>query len=339
MGDTKISWTMGDDGAMGKTWNPIRGCSRTIAAGAKQSGCGDASGGGCYAERTAGRFGGPGQPYDGFVRATPNGQRWTGVVRLVEKHVTDPLRWKKPRRIFVNSMADLFHENLPDADIDVVFAVMSLAPQHTFQILTKRAARMRDYFKNDNARWARIEVAARKIYFEETGQRIAGKTLIGPMPHVWLGVSIENQEAADERIPELLSTPAAVRFLSCEPLIAAVDLTRIGEFRGESLSALEEIVGHVERPCISWVIVGCESGPWARRCEVEWLRSLRDQCATARTPFFLKQAERVPAVGGPLVSLGKGSKGKGRGTRDMIIELPYLDGVQHSAFPAERRHG
>jgi hypothetical protein len=158
-----------------------------------------------------------------------------------------------------------------------------------------------------------------------------------PLPWIWQGVSVENQEAADERIPELLATKAAVRLLSCEPLLGPVDLTRIGEWRGEPLSALDEIVGHVNRPRIDWVIAGCESGPDARPCKVAWLRSLRDQCAAASVPYFLKQAwgEYWPEGMAPAsvaTTSGTGSKRKAGG----IITLPYLDGQQHKAFPVDQ---
>ncbi len=268
---------------------------------------------------------------------------------MVPKHLADPLRWKKPRRIFVNSMSDLFHEKLSNEQIAAVFGVMAAAPQHTFQVLTKRAKRMREWFawmneqvEIDGDPWTTLMRETTSLigvdtawakYLDENDHVEDACFEPWPLPHVWLGASVENQEAADERIPELLATPAEMRFLSCEPLLGSVDLTRIGEFRGESLSALEEVVGHVERPRIDWIIAGCESGPGARACEVNWLRELRDQCANAGVAYFLKQAELVPAVGGPLVTLGKGAKQKGRGPREVIIELPYLDGVQHAAFP------
>jgi protein gp37 len=320
----------------------------------------------------AARFSGVGQPYEGLVTLkrrvrvgerdqrthvrTIDGRkindglvsdpRWSGEVRFVAERLSDPLRWRKPRRIFVNSMSDLFHEKLTNEQIAAVFGVMAAAKQHTFQILTKRPKRMREWFAwagDHGAQGARsaCRVSASSYLGEpvESAFPPAGG-FAWPLPNVWIGVSVEDQRAADDRIPDLLATPAAVRFLSCEPLIGEVDLTRIGMYRGEPLSALDEIVGHVERPAISWVIAGCESGPGARACEVAWLRGLRDQCRDARVPFFLKQAEgaleihhgahrraSLPITGGP------GSKKKGRGARAGIFELPYLDGVQHASFP------
>lgn len=349
MGDTKISWTMGDDGTPGRTWNPIRGCSRTIAAGAAQSGCGDQTGGGCYAERMAGRFCGPRHPYDGLVRITPKGARWTGEVRMVPEHLADPIRWKKPRRIFVNSMSDLFHEKLNNEQIAAVFGVMAAAPRHTFQVLTKRAKRMREWFTwveqraehgkrlfpNDDREWRihqLLNVAARRDGATETPPHHGGPW---PLPNVWMGVSVENQAAANERIPELLRTPAAVRFLSCEPLIGAVD---IGHWLDlcHKCHVLNDVT-HEERhaashgPALHWVIAGCESGPGARPCKVAWLRSLRNQCKEAGVAFFLKQAHNPPptVLGFDDLCDGPGSRRKAGG----LIELPYLDGVQHAAFP------
>jgi protein gp37 len=154
-----------------------------------------------------------------------------------------------------------------------------------------------------------------------------------PLLNVWLGVSVENQEAADERIPELLRTPAAVRFLSCEPLLGPVDLHAVqipGEREGLRFSALQR--HHDDRfgqsdTTLDWVIAGCESGPGARPCSVEWLRSLRDQTAAAGVAFFLKQATHEPAF--DAVTSRAGSKRKPGG----VIELPYLDGAQWAQFP------
>jgi len=318
MGDkTGISWT-------DATWNPIRGCSRV------SEGCRN-----CYAERVAARFSGEGQPYEGLVRVKttianneerdPGNRRearWNGTVRMVPEHLADPLHWKRPRRIFVNSMSDPFHETLTNEQIAAVFGVMAMCPQHTFQILTKRARRMREWFawadggpKTPHPRDVIESHARAALDGIEEGTPVRREAR-WPLPNVWLGVSVENQHAADERIPELLATPAALRFLSCEPLIGEeVLLPAIVAF-GSAVWA---------GPKVDWVIAGCESGPGARPCSVEWLRSLRDQCAGAGVAFFLKQAtETVESV-----LQGDGSKRKPGG----VIELPYLDGVQHVAFP------
>lgn len=340
-GDTSISWT-------DSTWNPMRGCTR------KSAGCTN-----CYAERMAARFSDEGQPFHGYADRDRAGSKWTGLVSLVDDQLAIPLHWKKPRRVFVNSMSDMFHERLSHREIAAVFGIMLAAPQHTYQVLTKRAEHMRKWFEwlddqteSAAASWSDAECsvsihdardACRALFlFDVAKEHLSSAkdrliveraaALIDhpkdapawPAKHVWLGTSVEDQRAAAERVPELLRTPAAVRFLSCEPLIGQVDLAKASP---NARSFVEDL---------DWIIAGCESGHGARDCEVNWLRALRDQCAAARVPFFLKQAEALAAVGGPLVRIGKGSKAKGRGTREQIIELPYLDGVQHAAFPVAK---
>lgn len=298
MGDrTGIEWTQA-------TWNPVRGCSR-ISPGCEH----------CYAETVAARFSGPGQPYEGLARRAPNGEaRWTGTVRLVPEMLDQPLRWKRPRRIFINSMSDLFHESLPDDVIDKVFAVMMLTArwsrdeEHTFQVLTKRADRMRAYVSDERAAERVIACAERFGYLattvnteeERAGIKLAlAKGSVWPLPNVWLGVSVENQETADERIPLLLQTPAAVRFISAEPLLGPVDLTHVGEHDGRPLSSLKD------HPCVDdepggvgldWVIVGGESGPKARPMALEWAGAIVDQCRAAEVPCFMKQLGAVPMM-------------------------------------------
>ena len=214
-----IAWT-------DESWNPVRGCSRV------SEGCRN-----CYAETMAARFSGVGQPYEGLAKMTPSGPRWTGEVRLVSEHLADPLRWKRPRRVFVNSMSDLFHEKLPDEVIAAVFGIMSAASEHTFQVLTKRAARMVEWFKwaaSEAARRAHIDAAhfCTKLAAEEL--RESGETKIRgiqagrwPLPNVWIGVSVEDQATADERIPLLLQCPAAVRWVSYEPALGPVDFRAV----------------------------------------------------------------------------------------------------------------
>jgi protein gp37 len=221
MDRTKIEWS-------DATWNPVRGCSRV------SEGCRF-----CYAEAVAARFSGPGMPYEGLARMSSRGPRWTGAVRTVPERLVDPLRWRRPRRVFVNSMSDLFHEALSDAQIDEVFAVMALASSHQFQVLTKRPARMRAYLSALDVaeRVARAAMLIRprrredddRVLDEISTNVLWGARLGGgfeargfhrwPLPQVWVGVSVENQATADERIPLLLETPAAVRFLSVEPLL------------------------------------------------------------------------------------------------------------------------
>lgn len=354
MGDTSISWTMGDDGVLGKTWNCIRGCSE------ESEGCRN-----CYAKRIAARFSDPGQPYHGLaiMKRTAGGRsipQWTGEVRMVPEHLADPLRWRKPRRIFVNSMSDLFHEKLTNEQIAAVFGVMGAAKLHTFQVLTKRAKRMREWFEwmlgAGGPDLCDLTCAALdKSGFERGCGSAFDHLEEWPLKNVWMGTSVENQEAADKRIPELLATPAAVRFLSMEPLISEVDLdlprcdsceevTPIVDVEGGHGTTIPWCAEHDREGSyghwlhldggLDWVIAGCESGPGARPCDVSWLRSIRDQCASAGVPFFLKQAVEQLAhstsTAEHAVAAGDGSRRKAGG----VIELPYLDGVQHAAFPS-----
>ncbi len=254
---TKIEWC-------DVTWNPVTGCTK-ISAGCKH----------CYAERFAERFRGvPGHPYEhGFD------------VTLKPHRLLEPLKWRRPRRVFVNSMSDLFHRDVPDWFIDHVFAIMALCRQHTFLVLTKRQERMRDYImgmgcSGDLSRLGSIAVA-------QTGSPCAAHIEDDdwPLPNVWLGVSVENQAAADERIPLLLGTPGAVRFVSAEPLLGPVDLDAIPRLSGDGY--LRPLDGRFRT--LDWVIAGGESGPKSRPMELEWARFLRDQCGQAQVPFFMKQ--------------------------------------------------
>lgn len=261
------------------TWNPNTGCSRV------SEGCRN-----CYAEIMAARFSKPGQWGEGLAQIVrkPDGSadhRWTGQVRLNDRALTQPLRWRKPRRIFVCSTSDLFHEGVPDEWLDRVFAVMALAPQHTFMVLTKRPERARRYFEgyeeagefHTGIRDALIEGAAQAIYAARTGEDPSLWLSVSlPLPNVWLGTSIEDQPTADARIPHLLATPAAVRFVSAEPLLGPVDLTGY-------LPDLDCGDG------LDLAIVGGESGPGARPMQPDWPRALRDQCLAAGTAFFFKQ--------------------------------------------------
>lgn len=273
---TTIEWTRGDDGTAGKTWNPVRGCTK-ISPGCKR----------CYAETFAERWRGiAGHAYErGFDP------------RFVPDQLDAPLRWRKPRRVFVNSMSDLFHEAFTNEQIGAVFGVMAACPQHSFQILTKRAARLPEWF----------------AWLARTRPRAA---LV--LPNVWLGVSAEDQRRADERIPYLLTTPAAVRFASVEPMLGPVDLWAFldSPLRNRSLDALRANEPHpVPRlPGLDWVIAGAESGHGARPMHEDWVRSLRDQCAAAGVRFFYKQR------------LERGRK----------VSLPMLDGRQHAEWPGAR---
>ena len=204
--------------------------------------------------------------------------------------MTLPLHWKRPARIFVSSTSDIFHENLPDEAIDKIFAVMALAPQHTFQVLTKRAERMRDYFAEGrermHTRWLWAARSAIQCY--KAGAAIPGEF---PLPNVWLGVSAERQQEADERIPLLLRTPAAVRFISAEPLIGPVDLDAVRAFR----TIWWDTKTPGGRPPVGvgldWVICGGESGPNRRAMDLAWAYSLLAQCDSAGVSFFMKQID------------------------------------------------
>jgi len=321
---TKIEWT-------GATWNPIR--ARLLADTSKVGWhCEHVSPGCvyCYAERINQKRFGTGLPYK-------PGHLEDVEVYLDEAVLLQPLRWKKPRLIFPCSMTDLFGRFVTDEMLDRVFAVMALASQHTFQVLTKRSERMRDYLQSVEAKATRrtriYALGSQMMGADEPKKREVPPAF--PLPSVWLGVSVEDQARADERIPDLLATPAAVRWLSCEPLLGRVALP---------LAALgKAAIG----PRLHWIVVGGESGPGARPMHPDWARSLRDQCEAAGVPFFFKQwgewfpsqdGDRCVAIDGrnmpslePNGSNGDGTvrirrAGKKRAGR-------ALDGREYSAMP------
>lgn len=272
---TAIEWT-------DTVWNPVTGCSKV------SEGCRN-----CYA------FALHDMRHKAFREGKKLPQQYAkpfNEIQLFSVRLEQPLKWRKPRRIFVNSMADLFHDDVPFDFIDQVFAVMALCQQHTFQILTKRPKRMLEYFAVNETRWDKLADIA--PYMEQWGwispedaANIAppGSTLPKwprwPLPNVWLGTSVENQKEADERIPLLLETPAAVRFLSCEPLLGPVDL----EFTAQYEHPDNEGYGVTAIKGLDWVIVGGESGPNARPMHPDWAEGLRDQCEEYGVPFFFKQ--------------------------------------------------
>jgi protein gp37 len=285
------------------TWNPLR-ARRQLMDGTILMGwhCVHASEGcrNCYAEAFNRRLGTK-LPYKPGHLIDPATGRGDVELILDESLLIDPIKWKKPRRIFVCSMTDLFADFVPDEAIDRMFAVMALCPQHTFQVLTKRPDRMRSYV-TDRARmdWLNDEVeqlADRSGLVGNCVCRCGGDDgdIPWPLPNVWLGVSTEDQSTADERIPELLATPAAVRFLSCEPLLGLVDLRKLKpdgiNFTLDALTGKgEHLLGfRGQTGAIHWVISGGESGPRARPMHPDWARSLRDQCAAAGVPFFFRQ--------------------------------------------------
>lgn len=270
---TGIEWT-------DATWNPVTGCAK-VSAGCKH----------CYAERNWPRM----------TKLVPAyaGRDFTDV-RTHADRLDQPIRWAKRRMIFVNSMSDLFHPSVPDSFIDSVFGVMwaclygrNEQDGHIFQVLTKRADRMRDYMRADRREaWAKAAVH-HGGGIDPDGIYDQVLSFEGPHPRIWLGVSVEDQAAADERIPMLLDTPAAVRWISAEPLLGPVSLTK--EYLSMKCGGTYPFrsLGDEHRTklidLLDWVVVGGESGPKARPMHPAWARSLRDQCADAAVPFLFKQ--------------------------------------------------
>ncbi|MCP5074336.1 MAG: phage Gp37/Gp68 family protein [Rhodobacteraceae bacterium] len=283
---TKIEWT-------DETWNPVVGCSIT------SPGCKN-----CYAMELANRLlDRAGSHYEGTTERVNGNPVWTGKVENAPQHILEtPLHWKKPRRIFVNSMGDLFHEDVPIGWIEWVFAVILLCPQHTFQILTKRADRMRRTISALQSSDIN-DICGTMMHWDDMPCRNDW-----PLNNVWFGVSVEDQKHAEERIPDLLATPAAVRFISAEPLIGPVDLEGIcnGFYFLDALSGVKyhDAPGaKTERtPSLDWLICGGESGRGHRPIDAEWARSLRNQCGRAGVPFFFKQwGGNTPKAGGRLL--------------------------------------
>jgi len=327
---SKIEWT--DD-----TWNPVTGCS-VVSAGCTN----------CYAMKLAG---GRMQHHPSRKRLTdPSkaGPVWNGKVRFNEDWLDRPLRRRKPRRIFVCAHGDLFHDNVPNQWIDRVFAVMALSPQHSFQVLTKRPERMRAYLSDMPrcmACWGNHATDLLDNYVKAAGRKPGW-----PLPNVWLGVSVEDQATADERIPVLLDTPAALRFISAEPLLGPVDLWDIRPNRyppsGWSWNPMKGFKMHysnsriVDAPRLDWVIAGGESGPGSRPAHPDWFRKLRDECVREGVPFFFKQwGDYLPAgqqmADGRLWDPSCGSRL--RGVKKLTGRM--LDGVTHDAMPEGRADG
>jgi protein gp37 len=341
---SKIEWT-------DATWNVVTGCEKV------SPGCDN-----CYAETFAERW-----------RGIPGHHFETGFdVTLRPERLALPLKWRKKKRVFVNSMSDLFHKDIPDEYIARTFAVMALTPQHTYQILSKRHGRMRSllndlctcgnghvpgvHFRSAMA-WAVSKANPDRIpgVPDDAEQRVYNAPW--PLKNVWLGVSVEDQKRADLRIPALVATPAAVRFLSCEPLLGPV---WISDYVWQSCPCCEGEGNHDEvcAPCadnrcesghirkLDWVIVGGESGRGARPMAPQWATSLRDQCKQDHVPFFFKQFGEYAPTG--YLVIGATSKGTllaGDPVDDMghRVELArvgkknagrVLDGRTHDAFPA-----
>lgn len=231
-------------------------------------------------------------------------------IELDEKVLLKPLHWKKPRRVFVGSMTDLFAEFVPDEMLDRIFAVMALTPHITYQLLTKRPERMREYLtKSAMPPWGSTHFEQRRTRVINAAHYLIpqqGKAVVDywdgalPLPNVWLGTSVEDQAAADTRIPELLATPAAVRFLSCEPLLEPVSLAYLLH-DSDCWMATEGdpcVCNEPREDHIGWVIFGGESGAHARPCNIEWIRDGVRQCQSARVPVFVKQVSKHPVDAG-----------------------------------------
>ena len=269
---TKIEWTQA-------TWNPMSGCTK-ISDGCKN----------CYAEKMANRLRAMGTKgyEDGFA------------VTLHPEKLRGPLERKKPTMYFVCSMGDLFHEDVPFEFVDRIWAVMAAASQHTFQILTKRPDRMNEYLKQQKYSQNYIGIAMARIAGAEGKIRDFSQ----PLTNVWLGVTAENQEQADKRIPILLDTPAALRFVSIEPMLGAIEI--FSRVMGELQFAGDG--------SIDWVIAGGETGAGARPLQYEWVKSIQAQCKAKKVPFFLKKWGKLAQSDKSLVD-------------------GYIDGVECRAMP------
>jgi protein gp37 len=339
---TTIEWTEA-------TWNPITGCSVT------SPGCTN-----CYAMKLAGTRLRNHESRAGLTVESKAGPVWTGEVRLNEQWLDQPLRWKRPRMIFVCAHGDLFHESVPDEWIDKVFAVMALAPQHTFQVLTKRSKRMRDFFAESTGWRARIagllnEMKPSPLWngnVHQGWQNLHGRA--DGLPNVWLGVSAENQHWLMQRACDLVETPAAVRWLSCEPLLGQIDVEPfVNPVSDWSNGWANNYPFSYPKHRIDWIVVGGESGPGARPMHPDWARSLRDQCEAAGVPFFFKQwgayapllkahpvdmADNIP-IAWPDGTIGSGQADRngGRGRQLYLatkkIAGRTLDGREHDGMP------
>lgn len=359
MANSKIEWTDRSD------WNPIRGCTRV------SPGCGGPGNfGGCYAEAMAGRFSDPGQWGHGYAERTSKGGRWTGKVELIEERLTLPLRWRKPAKVFASSTSDIFHEALSEESIADIFGVMAVAATkfqgphdgfdvrghfdtsdgrkvplrwprlrsgpHTFQALTKRSSKMRALMSSARFRKLVAHAAYRHAHDRvDAGDRY-DRIMDGqlwPLPNVWLGVSVEDQQRADERREDLRNTPAAIRFVSYEPALGPVDWTG-WEF-------VDQIIG------------GGESGPNARPAHPDWFRATRDFCAANGIAYFFKQwgawAPRGECDRKAEMVMARDSLWLSQGAHFDIPDCDYgtlmwnvgkkaagrlLDGVRHDGMPA-----
>lgn len=310
---SKIEWLC-RPGTKPESWNPVTGCTKV------SEGCRN-----CYAETIANRFWEAQYPpvdiveYDPTICSYVNEKRYRRFadVQYHEDRLAIPMSWKKPRTVFVNSMSDLFHADVPDEFIDRVFAVMALCPQHTFIVLTKRPERMLEYLIARSKSAQPWKDGARAVGYALDYEGIS--LVPFPLPNVYLGVSVEDQRTADERIPLLLQTPAAVRVVSAEPLLGPINFdngttswfscrSQMTEADADAIEAsgrdggfdccesFSAGLGHFRG--IDWLIGGGESGPKARPCDVAWIRSLVSQAKAANVPVFVKQIGANPTCCG-----------------------------------------
>jgi len=321
---SKIQWTEA-------TWNPVIGCQRV------SEGCRN-----CYAETQAKRIAlmHPGSAYNGVLRIDPVSTQplpmWNGTALTMPDRLDQPLRWEKPRLIFVNSMSDLFHKDVPFEFIAAVFGVMAATPRHTFQLLTKRPERALEFFQWLGERpWPGSERDSRVWWCAHHAREQGTEVFMRgsddrsphsnrnvaldtpwPLPNVWLGVSCENQETAEERIPLLLKCPAAVHWVSAEPLLGPIDF-------GKADPVWSEDAGRFVR--VDWVVVGGESGAGARTCRAEWLRSIVHQCMRAGVSVFVKQlgaAYEDPENGIAGAALARGMNAETRSLVSHVLRHP-----------------
>lgn len=310
---SKIEWTQ-------HVWNAVRGCSRV------SPGCDN-----CYAMRQAHRTHGPGGAYEGLTTIRKGKVDWTGFARLVPEQLEVPLRRKKPTTYFVNSMSDLFHESLTNEEIAAVFGVMAVCTRHTFQVLTKRPKRMLEWFTTQGLQEAIDDLKVRHLLKAILPDKYAELTVFHPapklgsvrndpdsklprvpwpLPNVWLGVSAENQEQFNKRVPLLLECPAAIRWVSAEPLLGPINATPCTYARASASRHVNFLTGQgieysgdggcgmwTYKEHIDWVVVGGESGHGARDCKLDWIESVVRQCADAKVPVFVKQLGAKPLVG------------------------------------------
>lgn len=315
---THIEWT-------DATWNVITGCS-VVSAGCKH----------CYAMRLAGTRLAHHPSRMGLTFDTPVGPVWNGHVRFNENWLDQPLRWKRPRRIFVCAHGDLFHEGVTEEWLDAVFQVMATAQRHTFQILTKRADRMQAYLRSRSFHPLSEAVWTMTASESPDGEWTPATRGGGVLPNVWIGVSAEHQGAADARIAALLATPAAVRGVSLEPLLGPISLAQACSAQPDG-----------QPRDLDWVIVGGESGVGARPMHPTWVRHLRDECAAAQIPFFFKQwgswaahttdseverGEAIPVGGFRTVRYGADEVLMRRAAKHLTGRR--LDGVLHDGMPS-----